>query len=358
MGGGCAAVICNTVSRTQRVYQAIQDAAIVPEPDLTLFHARFPFAWRDQIEQRVLDDFGKEGQRPHKAILVATQVIEQSLDLDFDLMISDLAPVDLILQRAGRLHRHDRDRRPTPLAAPRLVLAQPAGQDGLPDFENDAWIYEPYVLLRSYLALRGRTRLTLPSETKQLIDAVYGKESDLHADEMPPAFGAALEQARAEMDKNRHKEHDEARQRLVAAPDNRRLMHISEAFLEEDRPELHRFLQALTRLIPPTISLVCLHRTDGGLTLEPDGSGLAIDLGHYPTPEATEQLARHTVSVSHRGVVHYFLERPVPKGWHDHPLLRDHREAVFMNGICDLEGTSYTLRLSRELGLEIVKEGI
>ena len=82
--GGCAAVICNTVARSQEVYLAIRDAGIVSPDELVLFHARTPFAWRDQVEREVLSRFGKEGKRPQKAIVVATQVIEQSLDLDFD----------------------------------------------------------------------------------------------------------------------------------------------------------------------------------------------------------------------------------------------------------------------------------
>ena len=111
--GGCAAVICNTVRRAQDIYRILDDARQnglldIPKDDLILFHARFPPVWRQEIEQTVLDKFGKNGHRPHKAIVVATQVIEQSLDLDFDLMLTDLAPVDLIIQRAGRLHRHQR----------------------------------------------------------------------------------------------------------------------------------------------------------------------------------------------------------------------------------------------------------
>ena len=127
--GGCAAVICNTVGRSQEVYRAVRDAGLVAPGDLILFHARTPFAWRDQIEKDVLSRFGKGGERPQKAIVVATQVIEQSLDLDFDVMISDLAPVDLLLQRAGRLHRHPRPPRPAPVAAPRLLVAVDEGED-------------------------------------------------------------------------------------------------------------------------------------------------------------------------------------------------------------------------------------
>jgi hypothetical protein len=88
-----------------------------------------------------------------------------------------------------------------------------------------------------------------------------------------------------------------------------------------------------------------------------DGQGETVDLSKRPSSAQTEQLVRHTVTVSTWPVVEYFLEQPVPDGWKRHPLLRNHRTAVFSNGVCTLPGTHYTLRLSRGLGLESVKEG-
>lgn len=84
-----------------------RDAAAVD-----LFHARFALGDRLAIETRTLDDFGKDSVAERRnRILVATQVVEQSLDLDFDTMVSDLAPIDLLIQRAGRLHRHGKEAR-------------------------------------------------------------------------------------------------------------------------------------------------------------------------------------------------------------------------------------------------------
>jgi CRISPR-associated endonuclease/helicase Cas3 len=91
--------------------------------DIILFHGRFPYQWRKEIEDKVLQLFSKEQQyRPKKAILIATQVIEQSLDLDFDLMISDLAPIDLLIHRIGRLHRQTpRVERPLKVNKPEFI---------------------------------------------------------------------------------------------------------------------------------------------------------------------------------------------------------------------------------------------
>ena len=353
-GGGCAAVICNRVARAQEVHRELQAALLVPPEDLILFHARFPFAWRDDIEARVLARFGKKGAR-RSGIVVATQVIEQSLDLDFDLMVSDLAPIDLLLQRAGRLHRHPAHARPPDLATPRLAIAEPRLVDGVPDFGLDRFIYEPYILLRSYLALGGRSRITLPADTSALIEAVYG-EGDPPAERLTPSVRAALETARRQLQTHEQKDVAEALQRLVPPAHDERLLQQRSIGLREDSPELHTAFQALTRLGPPSLSLVCLHKVVGGLRTEPDGGGALIDIDRPPDDDTTLNLARATLLVSRREVVAHFQAQPVPPAWKEHPLLRDHRLAVFTDGICRLEGGGLRLRLSREVGLEIEKE--
>lgn len=350
--GGCAAVICNTVGRAQEVYRTVRDAGLVAESDLILFHARTPFAWRDRVEKDVLNRFGKGSERPHKAIIVATQVIEQSLDLDFDVMISDLAPVDLLLQRAGRLHRHPRPPRPAPVARPRLLVAVDEGEE-FPEFGNDAFVYEPYVLLRSFLALRDCDRLTLPQETAGLVEAVYGDTPMAGAS---PEWEARLEATRRKMARNDDKEVFEAKKRLVPFPRDEGLLTGLNADLEEDAPAVHATFQALTRLGEPSVALVCLHMSGMGLNIEPGGSGHRVMLEHKPNADLTGHLARHTVSLTHRDIFKHFQAQEAPSGWRDHPLLRDHRVAIFTDGLCPLPGTEYTLRLSRELGLEILKD--
>jgi CRISPR-associated endonuclease/helicase Cas3 len=149
---------------------AVQAAA--PEILTLLFHARFTLADRACIEKQVLDLFGKLSSSQERSpgglgrILVATQVIEQSLDLDFDAMVSDLAPIDLLIQRAGRLHRHDRGPRPQPL----LEIVSPAPDDDAPAnwyaslFERGAYVYQhPGHLWRTMRILEDAGALRLAS---------------------------------------------------------------------------------------------------------------------------------------------------------------------------------------------------
>src|SRR5262249_25473923 len=112
-----------------------------------------------------------------KCVLVATQVVEQSLDLDFDVMVSDVAPVDLVLQRAGRLHRHDRGDRPGAVRKPRLLLIEPAlDENGGPQVGDSEFVYARFVLLKSFIALKGSGAVELPGDLERLIEQIYGNE--------------------------------------------------------------------------------------------------------------------------------------------------------------------------------------
>ena len=181
--GGCAAVICNTVNRSIQVFKHLRDN--LRDTECLLFHARTLKMWRREREEEVLRKFGKgkkqadgtyaNPHRPTRAVLVATQVIEQSLDLDFDLMISEIAPIDLLLQRCGRLHRHPRQR-PAGLEMPQFIVlcdAQTAGPPPESFGESIEFVYDRYILLRTWLTLRERDMIEVPAEIEALVEAVY-----------------------------------------------------------------------------------------------------------------------------------------------------------------------------------------
>lgn len=349
-GGGCAAVVCNTVRRAQEVYAALQTAAVVPDDALILFHARFPPVWRETIERDVLDRFGKEKpeERPKRAIVVATQVIEQSLDLDFDLMITDLAPVDLLLQRTGRLHRHQRDTRP-PLPR-RLTVCRPNATNGVPTFTR-ADVYEAWLLHRTYALLRDRASIALPSETRMLIEAVY---DEARAPDVDAAWRAAIDEARVEMEERDRAAEFKAAVGLVSQPSDSDLLKEAIVGLEEDDPGVHQAFQARTRDIDPGVALICLHRNDDRVTLDPAKDSPAVDLGRAPDAGTVRELLRRTINVHDRRVVFRLLDEALPTAWAETSALRHHRLALFVNGECALPGANFRLRLSRELGLEIV----
>jgi len=205
--GGCCCVILNTVKEAQAVYQA---PALKSFPKL-LFHSRFTASDRHSITNQVLDMFGKgrwegEGEnrkfrppaRPDKFVLVATQVVEQSLDVDFDHMISDIAPMDLLLQRSGRIKRHSRtkqgrakdtgdDERGQPVLHVLLPATEKKQKGGTmkavdtPDFGPSRHIYERYPLLTTLGALKPEAGddgidVELPLQFRPLIEATYASD--------------------------------------------------------------------------------------------------------------------------------------------------------------------------------------
>lgn len=361
--GGSACVICNTVDRAQKVFAALQNELGCDFCDeWCLFHARFPYQWRQDRETDILKFFGKKkANRPHRAIVVATQVIEQSLDLDFDWMVTELAPIDLLLQRAGRLHRHAFDenqqeiKRPQPVENPELVILCDVEDNGLPQIKDWEAIYEPFILLRSWLALQGRNKLSLPPDIETLIEQVYEVENTA-----PGAiWQKALEDALDTFEENARNAKAQSKNVRVAPPEHPNTVCSGQSrnLLDDDDPNTHYTLKAATRLGDPSIQCVCLIRTTDGLFL-PDKKGNA-DL-NWPVPDnpdrdAARRLMRHSVPISSKRLFFTLRAQKVPNGWQDNAHLRFARALEFENGRCVVGG--HTLRLDRELGLVIENGG-
>lgn len=177
--GGTALVVRSTVTDAQETFEELRT---VFGPDVRLMHARFTSFDRLSNDQWLLDHFGlpiNNRQRPSRFIVVATQVVEQSLDIDFDVLITDLAPIDLILQRIGRLHRHAGRSRPDRLSeASCFVLGLPRESNTDPEISRStSAVYKDYLPLRSAAVLRrlNRTRqpVVLPRDVQKLVEEVY-----------------------------------------------------------------------------------------------------------------------------------------------------------------------------------------
>ena len=357
--GGCAAIICNTVSRAQQLYQAIAEAGfdLLPD-DLILFHARFPPIWRKELEDKVLTKFGKDvAKRPFRAIVIATQVIEQSLDLDFDVMITDLAPVDLVLQRAGRLHRHQRDAA-QPRQHPRcLAITSPdLDENKQPNWGDDGLIYEPYILLRSYLALSQQGKsIALPSQTRALIEFVYTSDPLQGAEEK---WHSLLRTTLTKMQREQHHASIKAGHALVRAADDPDLLYQTHLDLEEDNPAIHQSFQARTRDIAPGIDLICLHQTPQGLLLDPDDPTTKVELTQEPFGKLLKTILNYKMTIQHWPTLQHCLkpeqqdQRPTP--WQNNAMLRHCMPLVFIAGQYQFvhDEKQYQLRLDRKLGLQ------
>lgn len=184
--GGCACWIANTVDQAIARYVRLRAEYGVPEQDILLFHARFAMRERLAAEKEVLHRFGKHSTPEMRAgkVLISTQVVEQSLDLDFDFLASDLAPMDVIIQRAGRCRRHRRPR-PSGVTGARMLVLSPeplddAGADWYGSVLGNARFVYPRqaVLWRTARKLAACGALRLPAEARALIEDAYAAEGD------------------------------------------------------------------------------------------------------------------------------------------------------------------------------------
>lgn len=333
--GGCVAVIRNTVRRAQDTYRALEQAfAQLPEsarPDLRLLHAQYPYDERHAREDAVLADYGlgsngkRNPARPRRSVLVSTQVIEQSLDLDFDLMVSDLAPIDLLLQRAGRVHRHseNKETRPPLLQEPTLWVCQPeALPDGTPAFDRgDTYVYDEYVLLRTWRELTtrftqagaGDARLAIPGDVEDLIEAVYG-DAPLPAtvdEALLMRCDTARRRARIRDDRSQSK----AMGCRILPPGDPELYTDMNKQLAEDDLETHPTLQAQTREGDLSVPVIFLDAR----------SAATFKRMYAPTRDEARALLGRSLNLSRKGLAEALLHEPVPTGWKKTPWLRNHR---------------------------------
>ncbi|MGZ8907970.1 MAG: CRISPR-associated helicase Cas3', partial [Methylobacter sp.] len=210
--GQCVCWIRNTVKAARQSYKNLLDEGIASE-QLRLFHSRFAMIDRQVVENRTLELFGRDSTHEHRKgqVLIATQVVEQSLDLDFDVMITDLAPIDLIIQRAGRLRRHIRDIEGNRLkhgardqrGVPVLYFYSPApGLDAdadwlKPEHAGTQAVY-PHIgqLWLTAKQLVDRGQFAMPDDARDLIEGVYaGEAEDSLSEPLQDASKAAIGKA-------------------------------------------------------------------------------------------------------------------------------------------------------------------
>lgn len=180
--GAKIAVIRDTVRRAMETYDTLRAEGLHPVLD----HSRFTSGDRAAHDAQVLSTLAPGAREP--AVVVATQVMEQSLDVDADLMISDIAPMDLLFQRSGRLHRHTSPR-PSGYEQPLLLLSGVELKDHAPVFAMGiSSVYMPWTLIRTLdvLGLRGETDeavLRMPENIPEMVNEAY--------DESLPSFWGA-----------------------------------------------------------------------------------------------------------------------------------------------------------------------
>ncbi len=344
--GGCAACLVNTVERAQQLYLALAERAREHGVELYLFHARYPAEQRQRIEEQVLSLFGKDSARPEKAILIGTQVLEQSLDLDFDVMFTDLAPLDLVLQRAGRVWRHKRDNRSPNQTQPQLYVMGLAQDAEVPDFQEAEYapdkklywesVYDRGILLRSYALLRehlvNRHHLVLPDDIDPLVQATYVPEMPTGASE---ALKTAIIAADETLRQKRCEELGQAARAHIGSPIDGSWQNVAELeqYDPEEHPEKHKAFLARTRLGEPSVTVIPLQRLDDrNVACAGHTFRLEDPLEGKAGWNLAKALYMQNITIGRMDIVAALWKSQRPESWQKHPLLRNCYPLPLTNG--------------------------
>jgi len=347
VNGGMGLALVNTVQRAQELYRLFPGGEplesdgqrvgkrLADGTEILLFHARFPADRRQKREDLVLATFGEDENRSGRKILIATQVAEQSLDLDFDVIATDLAPIDLLLQRAGRLWRHHKRKCRPVVGPPTLIVAGLAG-DEPPSFGKPLWwekVYRVDILLRTWCLLREEQRqtLTLPDEIDTLVQVVYEdtiSTPNFLIDRMDKALlveGEVISQRQR------------ANMAIIGFPDDGSWKEVKFEMAGEDEPGLHPTLIAQTRLGEPSVTVIPLFPSD------------AFSPVMQPDFNQAKSWCLRAMSISRKGLVNKLKGLGVPEGWKKSTLLRNYFPLVLNDENCWIEDA--TVRLDDDLGL-------
>ena len=365
--GGCALVVRNTVRRAQETYEVLRETF---GEDVSLNHARFTIRDRLAKDDDLLRRFGPpraRPSRPRRAIVVATQVVEQSLDVDFDLLVSDLAPIDLVLQRMGRLHRHER-RRPVRLTTPTCYVDWlPATASDDPVVEAGAKaIYGEQDMLMSAAALDrvlgGPGVVTVPDDVHDLIEAVYGADAPV-----PPRWQGAVARAREAHAEEGRKKHDAAQGFLLNEPEQVGRSTSLIGWLHTTASDNEEKGRAQVRDGEDSLEVILLElRRVGGqeelrtLPRRSGEPGLIIPTDRVPDPKVVRAMVMSAVrlpaSLSNARAIDKVIQeleiRVVP-AWQDDRDLQGQLFLLLEDGRAQLAGT--TLEYSPFTGLKEVR---
>lgn len=344
--GGCAMVILNTVKGAQQMAAALQQS--LPDKEIMLVHSQFTLEDRAAWEKKLLHRMGKNSTPAQRdgLIVVASQVVEQSLDLDADVMITELCPMDLLLQRIGRLHRHDRVRPDNVKDAVCVVIPAESGAEH---------IYGNWLLQQTQRLLPES--VTLPEDIPFLVQTAYA----------PPSEDMLNDPSWLEHKTKLEIKESRARSYCLTECEERRRVkqNTINGMLDTDAPDDETYGNAAVRDSEPTIEvlLLVLH-LDGSIGLvSRNGNAPRFDATRQPSKEEALRIARQRIRLPHAvcipvGQIISELEemtrRTLPEWQHAYAL----RGELFLLLDEHMRKTlgRYTLEYDPEHGLQYWKE--
>ncbi|HZK27257.1 MAG TPA: CRISPR-associated helicase Cas3' [Thermoclostridium sp.] len=296
--GGIAGIIVNTVKRSQEIAEICKSH--FGEDLVELLHSNFIATDRIEKEKKLLETIGKGVKRPYKKIIVGTQVMEQSLDINFDLLVTDLAPMDLLIQRIGRLHRHPLKHRPERLEKPQVFVM---GTSSICDFEpGSSSIYGDYLLIRTQLLLPDK--IYLPQDISPLVQAVYRDDDSFIKPDLKEEYDLAKGHHEGQMNYKKQK----ANGYLLDKPSFRDDKSLVGWLKSELKTDVEERAIAQVRDIQETIEVIALKEHKDGYTFFDQQCDLSCSI-HDPSLQ--KNISRHTLRLPLRLSLPYNIDQTI-----------------------------------------------
>lgn len=288
--GGVIGIVVNTVKKSQEIAKDL--IFKFGEENVELLHSSFIATDRIKKEKNLMKIIGgKIEDRPKFKIIIGTQVIEQSLDIDFDVMISDLAPMDLLIQRMGRLHRH-KNIRPEIFKEPKFYVL---GTSDVLDFEKGSIaVYDGYNLTRTQYFLPDK--INIPEDISPLVQNVYGESEIELKEELLPIYKDYKDKFEA-YTKNKTKRAETfklrepyERSRFTDVNNLIGMFSTSKDFSGKSEEQIY----AQVRDIKETVEVIALKKLDEGYGVFGDELDLSKDLENI---ETLREISKHTLRI-------------------------------------------------------------
>lgn len=344
--GGCVGIVMNTVHQAQQLAQELHD--MFPDHSVHLIHSRLLMADRSERESELLRVLGKHStpEQRNGKIVIGTQILEQSLDIDFDFLITQLCPMDLLLQRLGRLHRHRRQRPEGLDKAVCAVLDRDAPDNGT------IAVYGKWLLCRTNQLLPEQ--ITLPQDISPLVQQTYQNGDEILSKE-DPAFPFWQEHQQNIKEK-------ENRAQSFRIPSFDELDETMHGLLDSSLGDGDWAAQATVRDGTPGLDVLVMElRESGEVAFLPwQYGGVAVPRDHNPSQQECRQILRQRIqlpgalcgkTLARTIAALEVLRQSVVPEWNYAPLLQGEL-FLLLNEQGKTELCGYQLTYTRALGLQ------
>ena len=300
--GACCGIVVNTVRKAQELYDIItHDKRFKTCREVILYHAGFTMPDRIKKENHIMEILGKRSTEKERRgiVIIGTQVLEQSLDYDVDIMVSDLCPIDLLLQRIGRLHRHERTR-PNETAEPECIILNEGNDETFSYDKGTRSVYKDYHLLKTIATLPET--VTLPDEISILVQKVYEPEEDVSG--KPEEYIKAFEEYKDEEKRMKN----EAKKWLLNIP-----RKTIKGIIPLDTNESDNQAEARVRYGTKSLEVILLKEPEPGI-LSPVSAatkGLQLKQDETPLPWQAKKLCAERIRMPYLFNVNKNLEAAV-----------------------------------------------